>query len=618
MNWHSFHPSVGLRKGQRGFTLVITLVTVTMLIVLTTGMLTLSAISVRSTDRGRAEQRARANARLALQLALGELQALAGPDGRVTAPSSIRDARNGQQHLTGVWDGWKWDGKGSAPDWKAKKAEKFKGWLVSSPVRDDVKDVSFADSTPSGEPVTLVKGQGGQEGLLQAPLVPVRARDGAEGAYAWAISDESQKVNIALAPDPRGASAGDDIHRLLAAHDLGFDAVRSSDWKPLSKAAEKRPLLVTTREAKLSGLDEKSSSFHDITSGTRGLLTNVADGGLAQDLSRLFDRDSLPADFSSRFLYSGTDSPLFPPPARFKGANPLPSPDPSWALLHSHYRGYTRLSGSDSPQLTANVDSVDARSPAGKVMSEQEILRNPAFNKQQIAPVIAKAQFVFSITFGYQAGTLDTMWGNGSARSSPASLRDTYIAWLVIDPVITLWNPYNVPLEFSGATVELYRIPMAFRLYKNGVQLASNYTRLSDAHTVEDFKTRKNRFYLLKLLPPDKQGSLVMQPGEHIVFTGHEWTLHGGQAYNLKGLTMRPGFNPPAGAQSSPEIGGVTTQNLFVDSKGASSGKDYGKTIRTVAVKGGDQIQVEVEPDHADADDLAEEGGKEVTGFLKY
>ena len=47
--------------------------------------------------------------------------------------------------------------------------------------------------------------------------------------------------------------------------------------------------------------------------------------------------------------------------------------------------------------------------------------------------------------------------------------KDLYITWLVVDPVITLWNPYNVNLRFSGGRIDFYRVPLMFRLYKNNL-----------------------------------------------------------------------------------------------------------------------------------------------------
>ncbi|MGB1937814.1 MAG: hypothetical protein ACPHVK_10020, partial [Akkermansiaceae bacterium] len=80
------------------------------------GMLSLSTIEQRSSGENEENLRiARANARMALMIALGELQEAAGPDQRVTATASIlgnstnpyaggTTAQNGRKHWAGVWD----------------------------------------------------------------------------------------------------------------------------------------------------------------------------------------------------------------------------------------------------------------------------------------------------------------------------------------------------------------------------------------------------------------------------------------------------------------------------------------------------------------------------------
>lgn len=611
--------NVRVHRGRKpGFSLVATLLMLSLLMVLALGMTTLSAVTLKTSSRDKDRARARANARLALQIAIGELQRLAGPDQRVTAPSSAM-GESARPHLTGVWEGWKWDGSGTAPDWDEEKKSRFKGWLVSTANKRSAMDQDYVLGEKKVRAVRMLPPNiADAKSAVDAEIVEINGGRGkGKSGFAWAVFDQSQKADISLPgeekPDRGFARSLED---LSAAYEPGFGAVKARDWKVLGTRRGERNHVVSLNQSRLIGLKKDDASFHDAAAGSHGLLTDPVNGGFSTDLSTLFNDEKLPGAYSERFIYSGTDRPIAPVPTRFIGANPMASPDPSWALLHSHYNSYKRLSGENSPVYPVTFDSIEARPEASASASQLE--HHPAFSEQQIAPVIAKAQFVFSLTFGVNPTTLNNMWSNGSARSVPASQRDNYITWLVIDPVITLWNPYNVPLRFNGGSIRLYRIPMAFRLYKNGLRLSDSYTRLTDAHTQADFKTRKNRYYFLKLLPEAGQSSLVMQPGEHVVFTGQEWTLHGSHNYNLKGLTMRPGFNPPAGLDSSPHIGGVTTQNLFVSSTGTSTGKDYGKTIRTVAVKGGDRIEVEVKPERAGADDLPETGGREVTGFLKY
>lgn len=595
---------------ERGFALVVAMCLLVLLLLVAVGLMSLSAISLRAGSRDAALQQARSNAKLALQLAIGRLQATAGPDQRVTAPASQNGQRE-QGNLTGVWEGWKWDGKGSTPNWEQEKSKRFKGWLVSSPKPEQAKEEQYADGEAPGESVELVGTTLPADKTVKAPLVKLNE----DQAYAWAVFDESQKASVSVAKEKVEDFAGS-YDRTGAAASYGFEAVKELDWTTLADEKTDHRKLLTTGQTTLTGLTKENLSFHDLTTDSLGVLSNAAEGGLAKDLSRLFDASTLPTDYATRFLYSGENTPLSGIPARFNGANPLPSPDPAWTLLQSHYRSYTRLSGGSSPYFDASVSSVTAR-PTAATQGAQ-LLRHKAFTEQQIAPVIAKAQFVFSLAFGYNADTLANMYSDGSAKKSPPEVRDEYITWLVIDPVITLWNPYNVPLRFTGARVELYRIPLAFRIYKNGNLVNTEYTKLTNAHTVEDFKTREARFYRLNIQPEDGTTERILAPGEHVVFTAHNHKLHGGHDYNLTGVTMRPGFEPPAGTASSLEVGGVTTQNLFVNTSGVSSGKDYGKTVRTIAVKAGDSIQVEVKPERAGIDDFKETGGKEVTGFLKY
>ena len=72
-----------------GFALVVTLALMILLTVIAVGLLSLSAISLRSSSQTMAQGEARANARLALMLALGDLQKTMGPDRRVSANSAI-------------------------------------------------------------------------------------------------------------------------------------------------------------------------------------------------------------------------------------------------------------------------------------------------------------------------------------------------------------------------------------------------------------------------------------------------------------------------------------------------------------------------------------------------
>lgn len=63
-----------------------------LLMVLSVGLLSLSAVALRGTAQDAARTEAQANARLAMLLAIGELQRSVGRDDNVTAPAAILDS----------------------------------------------------------------------------------------------------------------------------------------------------------------------------------------------------------------------------------------------------------------------------------------------------------------------------------------------------------------------------------------------------------------------------------------------------------------------------------------------------------------------------------------------
>jgi hypothetical protein len=82
----------GLSSSNSGFTLIVTLSFMILLTLIAVGLLSLSTISLRNSSLGAARAEARANARLAMMIAIGELQEEMGPDMRVSAESAILEA----------------------------------------------------------------------------------------------------------------------------------------------------------------------------------------------------------------------------------------------------------------------------------------------------------------------------------------------------------------------------------------------------------------------------------------------------------------------------------------------------------------------------------------------
>lgn len=83
---------------------MVTLSLMILLTVIAVGLLTLSSISLRASSQGEAMAAAKVNARMALMLAIGELQRQTGPDTRVTARADVLDGSN--PPVLGAWKSW--------------------------------------------------------------------------------------------------------------------------------------------------------------------------------------------------------------------------------------------------------------------------------------------------------------------------------------------------------------------------------------------------------------------------------------------------------------------------------------------------------------------------------
>ncbi|HEY1120935.1 MAG TPA: hypothetical protein VGE67_05025, partial [Haloferula sp.] len=81
-----------------------------LMMVLALGLMGLSSIELRRSAREDHAAAARANARMALTAAIGQLQRTLGPDQRVSATAEILGDNVKQPHWTGVWRSRQADG----------------------------------------------------------------------------------------------------------------------------------------------------------------------------------------------------------------------------------------------------------------------------------------------------------------------------------------------------------------------------------------------------------------------------------------------------------------------------------------------------------------------------
>ena len=453
------------KTGRGGFALVVTLSLMILLTIIAVGLLTLSSISLRASSQEKAMAEARANARLALMLALGDLQKHLGPDRAITAPSEILatpSASIAKPNTTGVWESW-WDfNPNGAPDYGSEKTSRFRRWLVSSADMAAAGSRDFVTTGWTGKSIELV-GNGSlgagatTAGKVTAGLVPVSKNGRVQGSYGWHVSDESVKARINHYRDPGQNTTLAQKRALLAGHRPDPSVMKGPDGSLLTCLPNDRDpasytnaksgagKIIDLNQAELldNAKDKIKPLRNDMTPYSLGVMADVRGGGLKQDLSSMFEMggassNTLPAEFTSKKLYQSTHG--------ITGVS-----DPNWSALAGYYNSFLSVTNAETAPTYAtksnSINNITTLLPTGY---------NPP-------PVIAKVDNIFSLIV---RPVSDSSYTAPNALGAGYS----YDVDLIYAPVVTLHNPYNVNISFYRLNVEFENVPVAFNfmLQKGG------------------------------------------------------------------------------------------------------------------------------------------------------
>ncbi|MEM9236714.1 MAG: hypothetical protein AAGB14_08040 [Verrucomicrobiota bacterium] len=465
-----------------------------LLALLAVGLLSLSTVSIRASASGAAQAEARANARLALSLALGELQSTLGDDRRITANGSILGSAE-QEHAVGVWESWSprmiEDPTATAPNYDTEKTNRFVQWLASGDQGDRAR-LEWAESGLQAEEKVELFRETLDGFSFEAEAVSIE-QDDRQGSMAWAVTQEATKAKInvgGLEIDER--IANDDLHVQPRPSLANSDFFLQPDGEWNRRAAR----VLSLGQAKLDEAlwMEKSGvkrGEHFTTKGA-GLLTNVVDGGLKVDMNlgfgmedADFERDSwsdgddnirnpfhasvvdeygIPGTYGNqRTLYRPLeDEGIYEVKKEFWPANvhyqfPIAT-TPTFHSLRSHYRiPYHMYEGDSGPTIfERGNDHIAGR--AGN--TDRGFFPPPGLTVEGettqtgIRPNLDRTMFL--ISGGLSAGD---------------ELR------IVVTPIITLWNPYNVALEIEGSVAHIWiDLPYDFkwRTYRSNGRVASD------------------------------------------------------------------------------------------------------------------------------------------------
>ena len=482
---------------SRGFALVVTLALMVLLTLLAVGLLALSSVSLRTASQSEAMATARANARLALILALGELQRSAGPDQRVTARADILSEDIANPQLTGVWESL--EIKATAPPKAADyeidaKNAKFRAWLVSSPDPALARQAAFASQAPTSPVLLWGKGTLGDKAqdtsLVKANKVPISS---SPGALAWAVLDEGIKARINTPYIDGAAAAGAKTEQLGAGERPGVEFITGLselDRKMFEKSAPQAATIekgITRLNFALASenlakgtRDALKTATHDVTTHSVGLLTDVAHGGLKKDFQLLTNATTLPTIYNGKGVYASMLG---------MKTSDVPS-DPTWASLHQ----FSRLYRGDKSPLPAVISSsgvpvIKMQTPpkwaAASVTGDPQTTQVVTINRTPppgvvLMPTIAKVQMLFSL-IGHdlyanlpdyiQRELTNEEKATGIHGPQDGQFRGSkynYDLHILYTPIVTLHNPYNVAIDCDTLRVEFVNVPLSVKIYRSG------------------------------------------------------------------------------------------------------------------------------------------------------
>lgn len=508
-----------LRRPGRtgGFALVVALLLIVLLLVVCMGLLSLSSISLRISDRERAVQTARSNARLALALAIGQLQRSAGPDRRITAPAPEAAGEGSESSPAGGgdWCGvWRSAPESGGPFDEGRKGF-FETWLVSNPGKsayEDHRDVPAAES--------VLMARRGDDAETRVPLIAT-----GDGHAAWWTADEAQKIPADL-PVIEPKADGD---RLVARHAPARPVPGVLEhFGSLPTEAEKMHGLLTPGQLRLPAADLPEDYPWDLAVETRSVLSDARKGGLKRDLSTLFElpKDKIPKEYgvwSGRNSLGNRDVYLYGDPAVALGAR--------WNHLDAFYN------------LSKGVFQSNGRpwiEPGGKLIDWNQADNYTSFGDDVGGfrfPRLAKIIYVFSYT----------------SVKNPVAGGASHQLQLATDIYATLWNPFDVGIVFPANTSFFAKfskgLPFTFQWQINGVGRGA-------AVGLKDIVSDNELFLESPFFNPAQGSLFAMAPGETVMFSMNGRT----GSYNRPNTPeFWPGVHFNGGVKSPNVLGGTRT-----------------------------------------------------------
>lgn len=417
-----------------------------LLVTLALGLFNLASIELRKSSRDDQAALAKANARLALMQAIGQLQRTMGPDQRVSATAEILRKDVKQPHWTGVWRSTLENGDsfmtrddlaGSLRDqrWEQKlnPVDQVMEWLVSG--KGDPTTASSADMIALYNDEKLP--------VVMVPKLDVAGKSGGvAGHLAWWTGDLGVRANLRTG-DPRAgltANRADPgsggLFRVMAS--------QAADMKLMDGGVDlnnsDREKLVSPGMIMFTGVYENWRQNHsfDFTTDSSGVLADVAGGGLKHDLTAYFQTGGV-APFKN--LPGLTDDDTLVGAAVKSGVGAAVSrygrAGPRFGLLRDWARLAVPFSGKNVAARLPEFDASAGKSSSSRALANEQPVKLAGNQQADLQPILVEAT-----NFTQMSCYVD--------QEVPSRL---YQLRTLMYPRVVLWNPYNCELKFDRSII---------------------------------------------------------------------------------------------------------------------------------------------------------------------
>lgn len=407
-------------RRHRGFSLVITMGLMLLLLLLAVGMLSLSTVTMRAAGAERDMATARANARMALILAIGQLQQTAGPDQRITAPASFKSNSGLDANWCGVWVPGSLSDAGLETPVGPKPGQKYFVDQRFADANSAWKSEWFLEALVSNGdnlngPRTAIGSLSNGE-KLQVPTIDVQ-NPRSPGSLAWWTDDLSQKASIAAGSNARDANA---VGLMTAPH-FDLELLGGGFKADYFKNAQERDKTISLKTAMMNAGVE--NVYVDLPAHTRsyGLFTDSIRSGFKADLTRFVESNAPVMGKMASLDLKGLDvnASILPDPFHEKSG-------PKWGK----FRDWFQLPSSNNT-LTARIPT-QIRPTPGVYCGEGHSIDAINSNQVPVHPMVVDAGFHWDFT-------------QGNASGSEIKVH--------IYPRLTLWNPYNATLNAGSYVI---------------------------------------------------------------------------------------------------------------------------------------------------------------------